>query len=71
MERSEEGDAREIAAWQIAGPGHRNYVFVAAALSDKKSIPVQILSIFALQVGWGILNDGKKLRIRLWKQLRC
>jgi hypothetical protein len=35
MEKSEEGDAREIAAWQIV-PAIGNYVWVAAALSDKK-----------------------------------
>jgi hypothetical protein len=47
MERSEEGDAREIAAWQIAVVlAIGNYVFESLQhLVTKKSIPVQILSI--------------------------
>jgi hypothetical protein len=55
MERSEEGDAREIAAWQIAGPTSK--LCPAAALSDKIYTGADIVdSLF--QVGWGILNDG-------------
>jgi hypothetical protein len=46
MERSEEGDAREIAAWQIAVVlAIGNYVFESLQHLVTKSIPVQILSI--------------------------
>jgi hypothetical protein len=54
MERSEEGDAREIAAWQIAVvPAIGNYVLSRCSTSDKIYTGADIVdSLF--QVGWGI-----------------
>jgi hypothetical protein len=56
MERSEEGDAREIAAWQIAGPGHRKLCLESLQHLVTKNLYRCRYCRSLFQVGWGIFE---------------